>query len=127
MLWPILIYAAGVIATAVGMLVVSHFLGERHRERATGQPYEGGVLSQGSAHVRLSVKYHVIAMFFVVFDVEAVFIFLWAVSARETGWAGYFEMLIFIGVLAATLAYLWGIGALDWAKVRRHAGIGGQE
>ena len=75
---------------------------------------ESGIVSEGSVHVRLSVKFYLVAMFFVVFDLEAVFIFLWAVAGRELGWAGYTEVLIFIGVLTATLAYLWRTGALDW-------------
>jgi len=58
-------------------------------------------------------------MFFVVFDLEAAFIFAWAVVGRELGWAGYLEIVIFIGVLMAALAYLWRTGALDWAPVRR--------
>jgi NADH-quinone oxidoreductase subunit A len=59
-------------------------------------------------------------MFFVIFDVEAIFIFAWAVSAREAGWAGFWEIAIFIGVLAAALVYLWRIGALEWGVVQRH-------
>ena len=57
-------------------------------------------------------------MFFVVFDLEAVFIFAWAIAGRELGWAGYWEMLIFVGVLVAALAYLWRLGALDWSPKR---------
>ena len=63
----------------------------------------------------LSARFYLVAMFFVVFDLEAVFLFAWAVAAREVGWAGYWEVLIFIGVLMAALMYLWRVGALDWA------------
>ncbi len=112
--WPLVVYFAVVILLVVGMLALSSVLGERHREPATGAPYESGILSQGSARVRFSAKFYMVAMFFVIFDLEAVFIFLWAIAGRELGWAGYCEALVFIGVLAATLAYLWRVGALDW-------------
>ena len=112
--WPLVVYLIAVILIVVGMLAVSSVLGERHREPATGAPYEAGILSEGTAHVRLSAKFYLVAMFFVIFDLEAVFIFLWAIAGRELGWAGYWEAMVFIGVLGATLAYLWRVGALDW-------------
>jgi NADH-quinone oxidoreductase subunit A len=96
------------------MLAFSCVLGQRHNERSTGVQYESGIRSEGSAQVRLSIKFYLVAMFFVVFDLEAIFIFLWAVAGRELGWPGYSEVLIFIGVLVAALAYLWRVGALDW-------------
>jgi NADH-quinone oxidoreductase subunit A len=67
----------------------------------------------------MSPRFYIIAMFFLIFDLEAVFVYTWAVAGREAGWLGYFEVVIFIGILAATLFYLWRIGALDWAKARR--------
>ena len=112
--WPLVVYFIVVILLVSGMMTLSYFLGERHLEPATGAPYESGILSQGSAHVRLSVKFYLVAMFFVIFDLEAVFIFLWAIAGRELGWPGYCEVLLFIGVLVAALAYLWRVGALDW-------------
>ena len=113
-IWPLAVYFAAVILIVVTMLSLSYVLGQRHTEPATGSPFESGIVSESSVHVRLSVKFYLLAMFFVVFDLEAVFIFLWAVVGRELGWAGYREVLIFIGVLTATLAYLWRTGALDW-------------
>ncbi len=120
MLWPLGIYFLAVVAVVAGMLVVSWLLGERHDDPATGAPYESGILSQGSARVRLSAKFYLIAMFFVIFDLEAVFIFAWAVAGRELGWAGYWEMVVFVGVLAIVLGYLWRVGALDWNVIQRH-------
>ncbi|HUZ93281.1 MAG TPA: NADH-quinone oxidoreductase subunit A [Edaphobacter sp.] len=117
-IWPLAVYFAAVILIVVTMLSLSYVLGQRHTEPATGSPFESGIVSEGSVHVRLSVKFYLLAMFFVVFDLEAVFIFLWAVVGRELGWAGYREVLIFIGVLTATLAYLWRTGALDWYPAR---------
>jgi NADH-quinone oxidoreductase subunit A len=112
--WPLLVYVALVVATAAGMVAFSWVLGERHRQRATGLPYESGVVSTGSARLRLSADFYLVAMFFVIFDLEAVFLFAWAIAARESGWAGYAAVVIFVAVLAAALAYLWRAGALDW-------------
>jgi NADH-quinone oxidoreductase subunit A len=118
-LWPLGVYFVLVILLVCAMLALSYVLGQRHRERHTGLPYEGGVPSTGSARVRLSARFYLIAMFFVIFDLEAVFLFLWAVAAREAGWAGYWEAFVFIAVLLAGLVYLWASGALDWAELRK--------
>ncbi len=116
-LWPLAVYFASVIfLVGIGMLGLSCFLGQRHKDRATDEPYESGILSQGTARIRLSAKFYHVAIFFVVFDLEAVFIFAWAVAIRELGWMGYIEAIIFIGVLFAGLVYLWRLGALDWGS-----------
>jgi NADH-quinone oxidoreductase subunit A len=117
LLWPWLVYLAATIVLVVGMMVLSYVLGQRHSERETGEAYESGILATGSARVRLSVKFYLVAVFFVIFDLEAVFLFAWAVAVREVGWRGFVEALIFIAVLAAALAYLWQLGALDWRTV----------
>jgi NADH-quinone oxidoreductase subunit A len=121
--WPLAVYTILVGLLVMAMLSMSFVLGQRHHDRATGSPYESGILSEGSARVRFSAKFYLIAMFFVIFDLEAVFLFAWAVAVRETGWAGYAEALLFIMILLATLAYLWRVGALDWRQgSRRIAG-----
>jgi NADH-quinone oxidoreductase subunit A len=114
---PLIVYAALVIVVT-GVMLASYVLGQRHSDPTTGTPYESGIVSEGSARVRFSARFYLVAMFFVVFDLEAVFLFAWAVAAREAGWAGYWEVVIFIGVLVAALIYLWGVGALDWATER---------
>jgi NADH-quinone oxidoreductase subunit A len=119
--WPLGLYIAAVIALIFTVIAVSAFLGQRHSERTTGEPFESGVLPTGSARLHFSAKFYLIAMFFVVFDLEAVFIFAWAVAVPELGWAGYFEILIFIAVLLAGLVYLWRLGALDWGPSRDRA------
>jgi NADH-quinone oxidoreductase subunit A len=96
------------------MIAFSFILGERHREKQTAEPYESGIVSTGTARVRFDIKFYLIAMFFVIFDLEAAFVYAWAVSLRETGWTGYREMLVFIGILTAALVYLWKLGALEW-------------
>ncbi len=126
-LWPLGAYLGATLALVAAMLVVSWILGQRHNDRATGAPYESGILITGSARLRLSVKFYLIAVFFVVFDLEAAFVLTWAIAFREAGWAGYVEMVIFVAVLLAALAYLWRRGALDWGPKaegpgRREAG-----
>lgn len=117
-LWPAVVYFVLVFLLVCVMLGLSYVLGQRHHDRATGAPYEGGIVSEGSARVRHSVKFYLIAMFFVIFDLESVFLFTWAVAGRELGWRGYGEVLIFSIILLLTLAYLWGVGALDWTSGR---------
>ena len=114
MSWPLLVYFVFVIFLVAAVLAVSYVLGQTHSEPATAQPYEGGIVSQGSAHVRFSMRYYLVAMFFVVFDLEAVFVYAWAGAAREVGWAGYWGVALFAATLAAVLLYLWRAGALDW-------------
>lgn len=118
-LWPLLVYFAAVLVVIIAMLGLSYILGQHHKEHATGQPYESGMLPTGSARLSLDVKYYHVAMFFVIFDLETVFIVAWAIAFRELGWAGYIEVLLFIGVLLAGLVYIWRSGALDWAAAMR--------
>jgi NADH-quinone oxidoreductase subunit A len=117
--WPLALYFAAVIFLVLAMLGLSHVLGQRHKQRATGEPYESGIVTTGSARIRYDVKFYLNAMFFVIFDLEAVFLFAWAVAFREVGWLGYAEALIFIFVLLAALVYLWRLGALDWSTPRQ--------
>lgn len=117
-LWPLVVYGIAVILLVVGMIATSYVLGQRHSGRDTGQPYESGNPPTGSARLRFPIDFYLLAMFFVIFDVESVFLFAWAIAWRELGWAGYLEVLVFIGVLLAALVYLWRLGALDWGTVR---------
>lgn len=119
LLWPLAVYFFAVIILVVGMIATSYVLGQRHQERATGEPYESGIVSTGSARLRFSAKFYMIAMFFVVFDLESVFIFAWAVAFRELGWLGYISITIFIGILLIALIYLARIGALDWGTKKK--------
>ena len=116
--WPLALYVALVLALIGGLLVLSYFLGQRHEEQATGEPFESGIVPAGTGQLRFPVRFYLVGVLFVIFDLEAVFVFAWAVAAREVGWTGYAEMLVFIGILAAALVYLWRIGALDWWRER---------
>ncbi|MCG6943697.1 MAG: NADH-quinone oxidoreductase subunit A [Thiohalocapsa sp.] len=115
-LYPLLIYVALVLLVIGGLIALSYVLGQRHQEPATGEPFESGIVHIGSGWLRIPVRFYLVAVLFVIFDLEAAFIFAWAVAARQTGWDGYIEILVFIGILAAALAYLWRVGALDWHR-----------
>jgi NADH-quinone oxidoreductase subunit A len=114
-LWPFVVYFLAVLVVAAAMLTLSYLLGQRHDDPGTGTPFECGIVPTGTARVRFSAKFYLVAMLFVIFDLESVFIFAWAVAGRELGWPGYMEMAVFIGVLVVALGYLWRSGALDWA------------
>ncbi len=120
-LWPLILYFGIVVALVVLMTGLSYVLGQHHNDRTTGEPYESGIIPTGSAWIQHDVKYYLVAMFFVIFDLEGVFIFAWAVSLREVGWAGFIEIVIFVVILMAALAYIWSMGALNWgpSKARR--------
>lgn len=113
--WAIAVYVTVTFAIIGIMLLGSWLLGGRAWGRAKEEPFESGVLGAGSTRLRLSAKFYLVAMFFVIFDLEAVFLFAWAISVRESGWPGFIEALIFISILVASLAYLWRIGGLEWA------------
>jgi NADH-quinone oxidoreductase subunit A len=114
MLWPILVYGAIVLSLVFAMLGLSFVLGQRHKERATNEPYEGGILSTGSARLRFSAQFYLIAMLFVIFDVETIFIVSWAIAFRELGWYGYAGVMVFVILLFVVLIYEWRNGALDF-------------
>lgn len=116
-----------IILLLVGaMLGLSYVLGQRHNDPATGTPYEGGIISEGSARVRFPAEFYLVAVFFVIFDLETVFLFAWALESRALGWSGYVEALVFAGVLMVTLAYLWREGALDWGHRHGTTRVGGR-
>lgn len=120
-IWQICIYGLCVGVVIAVMLGLPPLLGERHwrkpdrrAESGTAIPYECGIRPTGNAQVRPPVQYYLIAMFFVIFDVEAAYLYSWAVAVPETGWLGFIEVTIFVAILLASLAYLWLTGALDW-------------
>jgi NADH-quinone oxidoreductase subunit A len=129
-MWPMLLYFALVLLLVFGMLPISYVLGQRHREPATGVPYEAGIESEGSARVHRTAKFYLFAMFFVVFDLEVVFLFSWAVAARALGWIGYCEAAIFTVILFGRALYL-STRTLSWSDRKtastsgvRHAVVG---
>ena len=117
--WAFAIYVIGAICICLGMIGLASLLGGRAYGRAKNKPFESGIESVGNARLRFSAKFYLVAMFFVIFDVEALYLFAWSVSVRESGWVGFIETTIFITLLLVGLVYLWRIGALDWAPKKR--------
>jgi NADH-quinone oxidoreductase subunit A len=124
-LLPLIIYFAAVLAITGIMLGGAHFLGQRHHAKAADEPFESGIVPTGDVHIRFSVQFYLLAIFFVIFDMESVFLFAWSVALQESGWSGFIEALIFISVLIAGLTYLWAIGALDWRTIRQRTDSSG--
>jgi NADH-quinone oxidoreductase subunit A len=112
--WPFLVYAALAFAIVAIMIGLSWVLGERHTGKTMGEPYESGIPVTGNARLRFSSHFYLIAMFFVIFDLDAAFVIAWAVSFRELGLPGYLGILVFILILLAVLVYELGIGALNF-------------
>ncbi|AUZ81904.1 MULTISPECIES: NADH-quinone oxidoreductase subunit A [Aeromonas] len=117
--WAFTVYVIGAICICLTMIGLAALLGGRAYGRAKNKPFESGVDSVGNARLRFSAKFYLVAMFFVIFDVEALYLFAWSVSVRESGWVGFIEATIFITLLLVGLIYLWRIGALDWAPKKR--------
>ena len=117
--WAFAVYVIGAICICLTMIGVAALLGGRAYGRAKNRPFESGIDSVGNARLRFSAKFYLVAMFFVIFDVEALYLFAWSVSVRESGWVGFIEATIFITLLLVGLIYLWRIGALVWAPKKR--------
>ena len=117
--WSLIAFVLGVIFLLGFMLTVPLLMGGRAVGRSKEEPFESGQLGVGGARLRLSAKFYLVAMFFVIFDVEALFLYAYAVSVLENGWVGFIEVMIFISVLLVGLLYIWRVGALDWAPEKR--------
>ncbi len=111
---PLLILVGFVIVNAVGMLVLSHLISPQRPTAIKGMPYESGITPLGSTRDRFSVKFYWVAMLFIVFDLEAVFMIPWGVSFRQLGLLGLVEMLVFVVILFVGYVYVWKRGALEW-------------
>jgi NADH-quinone oxidoreductase subunit A len=110
------LYTLAVFAMAAVMVGTAAVLGPRRRGAADPNPFESGIPPIQDIHIRFPVQFYVIAMLFVLFDLEMVFVFAWAVAARAAGWHGYLGMLAFLVLLLVALAYLWRAGALEWRR-----------
>jgi NADH-quinone oxidoreductase subunit A len=113
-IWPFLAYGAIVVILVSVILGLSYVLGQRHKDRATGEAYESGIISTGSARLRFPSQFYLVAMLFVIFDIETVLIIAWAIAYKEVGWAGFLGVSVFIFILLAVLVYEWRNGALDF-------------
>jgi NADH-quinone oxidoreductase subunit A len=113
--FPVLVQALLAMALAAGLLTVSYLLGKRVRNRVKDMPYESGMVPTGDARHRFSVKFYLVAMLFILFDIEAIFLYPWAVVYRELKMFGFIEMLVFVVPILAGFFYIWKKGALDWS------------
>jgi NADH-quinone oxidoreductase subunit A len=117
--FPVLVqvlFACGMAASLVGAGLL---LGKRSNNPVKDSPYESGVIPVGTARERFSVKFYLVAMLFILFDIEAVFLYPWAVVYRELGMFGFVEMLLFMVLVLSGFFYIWKKGVLDWSAVRR--------
>ena len=117
--WPFVVYVALIATVAGGMLGVSALLGQKHNDRGKGKPYESGLDGTGTGRLKISIRFYLVAILFVIFDLEVIYIFSWAIALRELGWQGYGGIVVFIGILIVALIYEWRMGALDWSRPRR--------
>jgi NADH-quinone oxidoreductase subunit A len=117
--FPVLLQILIAMAVAAGMLGASFVLGKRVRNRVKDLPYECGITPVGDARQRFSVKFYLVAMLFILFDIEAIFLYPWAVVFRELKMFAFVEMLLFIVLILAGFFYIWKKGALDWSGADR--------
>ncbi len=111
---PIFIIVGFSLFVAAAMFTLATLIGPKNPSPGKDAPFEAGNPSTGTSHVKLSVKFYLTAILFVVFDIEAIFLYPWAVLFQRLGWVGLAEMLVFISVLSAGLVYCWKKGALEW-------------
>jgi NADH-quinone oxidoreductase subunit A len=111
---PVLVHFVLVVGLTVLLLTAHALLGKGRPTATKSEAYESGMWPVGSARERIPIRYYLLAMLFILFDIETVFMFPWAVVYRRLGLFGLYEMLIFIGVLGVGLIYAWKRGALEW-------------
>lgn len=113
---PILVHLIVVVALAAAILGLSAWVGVKRPSREKLSPYECGIPPVGNARERFSVSFYLVGMLFILFDVEAVFLYPWAVVYKGLGWFGFLEMFLYIAILLAGYVYIWKKGALDWTR-----------
>ena len=117
---PLGIYGALVLGVLALLLLVCHWLGETKPSPEKLRPYECGIVPTGSSRLAHPVPFYLVAILFLIFDVEAVYVLCWAVVARRLGWPGWVMMLVFMGILLLSLGYVWRKGGLDWGLPREN-------
>jgi len=117
--FPVLLQALIAMAVAAGMLGASFLLGKKVRNRVKDMPYECGITPTGNARERFSVKFYLVGMLFILFDIEAIFLYPWVVVYRDLKMFAFVEMLLFIILVLAGFFYIWKKGALDWSGADR--------
>lgn len=114
--FPVLVQVLIAVAVATGLIAASALLGKKIRNRIKDSPYECGIAPTGTARERFSVKFYLVGMVFILFDIEAIFLYPWVVVYRGLRLFGFFEMLLFIVLILIGFFYVWKKGALDWSQ-----------
>ena len=115
---PLIVYAFLVLVLMAIFLFLSGWLGEKKTHPEKLRPFESGIIPTGSAHLRYPIPFYLMATFFLIFDVEAAYIFSWAIAFDRLGWSGWLQISFFIAVLLITLFYIWKKGGLEWGPAR---------
>ena len=114
--FPFLLQIGIAFVLATGLIGASAILGKRLKNKVKDMPYECGILPTGDARQSFSVKFYLVAMLFILFDIEAIFLFPWVVVFRQLGLLAFFSMLVFVLLILTGFFYVWKKGALDWAR-----------
>src|SRR4051794_21566960 len=114
--FPVLVQGIIAVGLAAVLILLSYLLGKRVRNAIKDTPYESGITPTGDARGRFSVKFYLVGMLFILFDIEAIFLYPWAVVYRELKMFGFIEMLVFVVLILSGFFYIWKKGALDWAE-----------
>jgi len=117
-IFSLTLYTTVVVGLTIALLFLSRWLGQHLPDKEKLRVYESGIIPTGLARLRYPVPFFMVAIFFLIFDVEGAFIFSWAVASRSLGWAGWLQIEFFIGVLIAGLIYIWVKGGLEWGPHR---------
>ena len=115
----LVLYVSMVLVLIGALLFLAGWLGERKVSREKLRPYECGVIPTGSARFRYPVPFYMVAIFFLIFDVEGAYIFSWAIACEDLGWQGWLQITFFIFVLLLGLAYIWRRGGLEWGPTSK--------
>ena len=122
-IFSLAIYGLLVVILIAALLFLSGWLGEKKTNPEKLRPYECGIIPTGTARFRYSVAFYLVATFFLIFDVEAAYLFLWAIAFDRLGWAGWFQISFFIIILLISLFYIWKKGGLEWGPTSKDRDI----
>jgi len=117
--FSLMIFGVLILVFIASQLFVAHWLGEKKKNAEKLRAYESGIIPTGTARLRYPVPFYMVAIFFLLFDVEAAFIFSWAIAFKELGWAGWLQISFFIVVLILGLVYIWNKGGLEWGPTAK--------
>lgn len=118
-IFSLTIYGILILAFIVSQLFIAYWLGEKRKNPEKLRPYESGIIPTGTARLRYPVPFYLVAIFFLIFDVEAAFIFSWAIAYKALGWSGWLQISFFIIVLILGLVYIWNKGGLEWGPTAK--------